>query len=443
MMRSRRKRGTLQNGPRLNSSTQEELHLLRVGEPAHGGACVARDEGGRVIFVRHALPGELVRAQVSRVRSNLAWADAVEVLEASPDRVVSPWPSAGPGGVGGAELAHVAPRAQREWKSHVLRGQFRRIGGTALAEALEAIGGVAVRPAVGDEDPADPLLGRRLRIEWVIDDLGRPAMYRHHDRTLIPITDMPLADERIGQMGVFEPDSVWRGLWKAGDRVRALAPTGDQPAVLVGSQLYDASGKPRMDQRLTWDVNLSDQRLTYGVRPTGFWQTHRTGASVLAENVRSLSALSGGERVLELYSGAGLFSAVLGQDVGTKGRILTLEGDEGAVADAADNVRDLPSVHTRVGAVDASAVRELATAFDATADLVVLDPPRSGAGNAVCQAIVDLGAPRIILVSCDPAAGARDVAAFMRSGYRLDVLHAWDLFPHTHHVETVAVLSQT
>ena len=102
---------------------------LTVGEPAHGGACVARDESGRVVFVRHAAPGELVRARVTAVQKKLAWADAVEVLSPSADRVDSVWPQAGPGGVGGGELAHLTPAGQREWKSRVIAGQLRRVGG--------------------------------------------------------------------------------------------------------------------------------------------------------------------------------------------------------------------------------------------------------------------------------------------------------------------------
>ena len=117
-----------------------EILELSVGEPAHGGACVARDDSGRVVFVRHTAPGEVVRARVSAVQKKLAWADAVEVVSASANRVESVWPQAGPGGVGGGELAHLTPAAQRDWKSRVIAGQLRRVGGEALAEAVEAVG---------------------------------------------------------------------------------------------------------------------------------------------------------------------------------------------------------------------------------------------------------------------------------------------------------------
>ena len=164
-----------------------EILQLTVGEPAHGGACVARDENGRVVFVRHAAPGEIVRARVTAVQKKLAWADAVEVLSASEDRVESVWPQAGPGGVGGGELAHLTPVAQRAWKSRVIAGQVRRVGGEALAEAVDALGGVRVAPAPGDEDPNDKLVGRRSRIDVVIDEAGRAGMHEFRGRRVIAL----------------------------------------------------------------------------------------------------------------------------------------------------------------------------------------------------------------------------------------------------------------
>ena len=119
----------------------EEL-VLTVGPPAHGGHCVARpadDPSGRVVFVRHALPGETVRAVMTGKSAKIWRADAVDVLSASPDRVEPLWPEAGPGGVGGAELCHVALPAQRTWKRWVLADCLRRIGGEEVASAVAAL----------------------------------------------------------------------------------------------------------------------------------------------------------------------------------------------------------------------------------------------------------------------------------------------------------------
>ena len=414
-----------------------EILQLTVGEPAHGGACVARDESGRVVFVRHAAPGEVVRARVTAVQKKLAWADAIEVIEPSPDRVESVWPQAGPGGVGGGELAHLTPAAQRDWKSRVIAGQLRRVGGEALAEAVDALGGVRVAPALGDEDPGDSLTGRRSRIDVVIDADGRAGMHEFRGRRVLALEDMPLAVPAIRELGLFDEDAPWRRLWKPGDRVRAVAPSGGEPVVLIGEDTYAADV-------LRWNVPVGSGVESYYVRPSGFWQTHVRGAEVLANAV--LTAAFGadeagaGRAVMELYSGAGLFSVPLARAVGESGRVVTLEGDEGAVRDAGENLAAFDWVDAFAGNVDREGVVDLSGQLGAVPDVIVADPPRAGAGAEVCEAIAATGAPRVVLVSCDPAAGARDLRALTEAGYELESLQAWDLFPHTHHVEMVSVL---
>lgn len=421
-----------------------EILQLTVGEPAHGGACVARDENGRVVFVRHAAPGEIVRARVTAVQKKLAWADAVEVLSASEDRVESVWPQAGPGGVGGGELAHLTPVAQRAWKSRVIAGQVRRVGGEALAEAVDALGGVRVAPAPGDEDPNDKLVGRRSRIDVVIDEAGRAGMHEFRGRRVIALEDMPLVVPAIRELGLFDEGTPWRRLWKPGDRVRAVAPSGGDPVVLIGEDTYAADGVRIDADVLRWNVPVGDVEESYYVRPSGFWQTHVRGAEVLANAV--LAAAFGvdeagvGRAVMELYSGAGLFSVPLARAVGETGRVATLEGEEGAVRDAGENLAAFDWVDAFAGNVDREGVVDLSGQLGAVPDVVVADPPRAGAGAEVCQAIAATGTPRVVLVSCDPAAGARDLRTLTEAGYQLESLQAWDLFPHTHHVEMVSVL---
>ncbi len=401
-----------------------EILELSVGEPAHGGACVARDDSGRVVFVRHTAPGEVVRARVSAVQKKLAWADAVEVVSASANRVESVWPQAGPGGVGGGELAHLTPAAQRDWKSRVIGGQLRRVGGEALAEAVEALGGVRVAPAPGDEDPSDALTGRRSRIDVVIDADGRAGMHEFRGRRVIALDDMPLAVPAIRELGLFDEDTPWRRLWKPGDRVRAVAPSGGDPVVLIGEDTYTADGVRIDADVLRWDVPVGVGVESYHVRAFG---PDEAGV---------------GRAVMELYSGAGLFSVPLARAVGESGRIVTLEGDEGAVRDAGENVAAFDWVDAFAGNVDREGVVDLSGQLRAVPDVVVADPPRAGAGAQVCEAIAATGTPRVVLVSCDPAAGARDLRTLTEAGYELESLQAWDLFPHTHHVETVSVLSR-
>ena len=419
---------------------------LTLGEPAHGGACVARDASGRVVFVRHGLPGERVRARVTSARNTLAWADVVEVLEASPDRVPSVWPDAGPGGVGGGELAHVRPSAQRRWKEDVVRGQLRRVGGEALAEEVASLGGVHVSPAPGDEDEGDPLLGRRTRIELVVGADGRAGMHRYRGREIRTLTAMPLAVPEITALDLFGADSPWTDVWSPGDRVRAVSPTRGLPVVVTPGGVWTLEdGRPQQvaPGPLTWEVRPDGATVReFGVRPGGFWQTHVRGADVLSGAVIRAGEAGEGQRVLELYSGAGLYTRFLAEQVGPSGHVASLEGDEGAVADASAALEGLPQAETFVGEVDDAGVLELAGQVGGHPDLVVLDPPRSGAGRDVCRAVAATGSPRVVLVCCDPAAGARDLRLMRDAGYAVASFDAWDLFPHTHHVEFVATLTR-
>ena len=326
----------------------------------------------------------------------------------------------------------------------MIAGQLRRVGGEALAEAVDALGGVRVVPALGDEDPGDALTGRRSRIDVVIDADGRAGMHEFRGRRVIALVDMPLAVPAIRELGLFDEGTPWRRLWKPGDRVRAVAPSGGEPVVLIGEDTYAADGVRIDADVLRWNVPVGSGAESYYVRPSGFWQTHVRGAEVLANAVLT-AAFGAGEAgagcaIMELYSGAGLFSLPLARAVGELGRVVTLEGDEGAVRDAGENLAAFDWVDAFAGNVDREGVVDLSGQLGAVPDVVVADPPRAGAGAEVCEAIAATGAPRVVLVSCDPAAGARDLRALTEAGYELESLQAWDLFPHTHHVEMVSVL---
>ena len=178
----------------------------------------------------------------------------------------------------------------------------------------------------------------------------------------------------------------------------------------------------------------------YAVRPWGFWQTHRSGAEVLARNVEEIVSAHSPSRVMELYSGAGLFSLPLSRIVGDQGALVTLEADEAAVADAANNL-GRSVCEPFVGDVDGSAVREL-NDYIGGVEVIVADPPRAGAGQEVCHAMANTGAQCIVLVSCDPAAASRDLHDLCERGYRIADMRAWDLFPYTHHFEVMTALTK-
>lgn len=410
---------------------------LEVGPVAHGGHCVARlrapgeDGPGRVVFVRHALPGERVRARLTETGAKARFwrADAVEVLDASADRVESAWPEAGPGGVGGGELAHVRLDAQRTWKAGVLREQLHRLA--------QVDRDVPVRALPGDDERGG--LGWRTRVGFLADREGRAGMRRFRSHDVVPVTAMPLMSDALADL-----DLLGRR-WASGARIEAVAPAGgDQPVVLVDGQPFDlrrgkADPRPNARAAVRERVAVGDREWTYRVAAAGFWQVHREAPAALTGAVLSALGDVAGGRVLDLYSGAGLFTLPLADAVGESGSVVAVEGADRAVRDARRNLHDRPQVALHGG--DVAGV--LASGEAGTrADAVVLDPPRVGAGRDVVRAVAGLGPSRVVYVACDPAALARDVAYLAEEGFALRDVTGYDLFPMTHHVEAVAVLER-
>jgi tRNA/tmRNA/rRNA uracil-C5-methylase (TrmA/RlmC/RlmD family) len=413
-----------------------EVVEVEVGPVAHGGHCVARlpvapgEERGRVVFVRHALPGERVRARLTETgRKASFWrGDAIEVLDASADRVDSLWPQAGPGGIGGGELAHVRLDAQRAWKSAVLGEQLSRLAKVEREVPVHAMPGDAERGG----------LAWRTRVELEADAEGRAAMRRFRSHTLVPVEQMPLMSDALAEL-----DLLGRR-WRAGSRIEAVAPAaGDEPVVLVDGQPYDLRrGKvdPRPNARsvVREEVTVGGTTWQYRVAAAGFWQVHREAPAALTAAVLDALGDVQGATVLDLFSGAGLFTLPIADAVGEDGAVVDVEGDARAVRDARRNAHDRENVELLEGDV----AQVLAVNEGAPADAVVLDPPRVGAGRDVVRSIGALDVRRVVYVACDPAALARDVAYLAEEGFALDDVQGYDLFPMTHHVEAVAVLTR-
>ena len=451
---------------------------LDVGAVAHGGICVARAEG-RVVFVRHALPGERVRARVTegRERDPYLRADAIEVLVASPDRVEQPCPYAKPGRCGGCDWQHATLAAQRRLKADVVAEQLRRLAGIERTVVVEAV--------PGDQEG----LGWRTRVQFGVDAEGRLGLHKHRSADLVPITRCRIAHPDLDELAataVRWPGAAAVELATAprrhealvvitprpGGRVRIpelarpasllLAPPGDRrrrpgDRPLAGDAAVGSAGdgasssggdsggeveRPLQPRRLkgrTWLAEEAAGR-SWRVSGGGFWQVHPGAAEVLAAAVLEGLEPRAGERALDLYAGVGLFAAVLATAVGPAGAVTAVETDRQAIADARRNLHDLPTVHLVAGRVDRVLGVSGPAEVSGPVDLVVLDPPRSGAGREVVQSIAARSPRRVAYVACDPAALARDLRTFASAGYDLHGLRAFDLFPMTQHVECVAVL---
>ena len=399
----------------------EQLLELVVGAPAAGGAFVGHADDGRVVFVRHALPGERVRARVTATTPSYLRADAVEVLSSSPDRVVPPCPYAGPGRCGGCDWQHVALPRQRSLKAELVAEQLVRLARTS-------------HPVVVEQVPGAPDgLGWRTRMQWAVSASGQLGLHRHRSHGLELVQTCLIAGP--GTTAPLGHD------WRGATEVEALSVDGQ---VVVSTR-----GRPRtlpsLDAGLVVDgrpvhvphgVAVEVLGRSFQVGAGVFWQVHPGAAAALASAVLSGLAPGPGDRVVDLYAGVGLFAALLGDAVGPTGSVLAVEGDARACADAGRNTADQPWVKVRTGTVDAA----LVSSRVGRPALVVLDPPRAGAGLALSAALVSLRPRRLAYVACDPASFARDLRVFLDAGWTMPSLRAFDIFPMTEHVELVALL---
>ncbi|WP_063050135.1 class I SAM-dependent RNA methyltransferase [Nocardia arthritidis] len=458
---------------------------VRLGPPGHGGFCVARHEG-RVVFVRHGLPGELVRVRVTEDRGgSFCRADAVEVLEASPDRVRATCPVSGPGGAGCCDFSFATPVAQRALKATVVAEQLRRLAGIEREVLVEPIG------------TGDTIGGWRTRVRLAVDAHGRAGVHRYRSTDVI-------ADLRCPQPVAGALDGIAARRWRPGadlviavdgDGIRhvvELAPPESEPGSRGGDRRgpgasgrqaagrdrrggagsgrrdrphgrgrrggeWIAADSTRRDDRRAasarraaahaardeWVFEGSGRAVEYvagrrwEVSATGFWQAHHGAAQRYSDLIAEWSELGPGGRAWDLYSGAGVFAARLAEQAGRTGVVLAVESARPAVADGAAALRDLPWVELRAQRVERWVFEHVG---GAAPDVVVLDPPRAGAGKEVIGAVTASGPARIVHVGCDPAAFARDLGLYQAAGYRLTDLRAFDAFPATHHVECLALL---
>lgn len=408
--------------------TRPETFVLQLTTMAHGGRALGRRQG-QVVFVPYAIPGETVEVEI--VESGRHWAQArlLKVLEPSPHRVAPPCPYFGPEGCGGCQFQHIVYQAQVEFKRQVVQDQLARIGGLREAQVEEPIGA------------AEPW-GYRNHAQFRITPEGRLGFLAANSHDLIPVQECLILDPLLDELWA-ALDIIWPQLHRVS--LRCGSATGDLMVVFeldryedfdievdlpVSCVLLLADGEPVVligNSYLTEHVAGRDYRVSAG----SFFQVNTAGAEALVALVREYLAPSKEETLVDLYCGVGLFGLALARDVA---RVVGIEADPSAAADFRVNAREFDHVELLEERAE-TALRYV----EGTVDLVVLDPPRSGAGPAVIGEIVRLSPRRVVYVSCDPATLARDARHLVRSGYQLRQVQPVDLFPQTYHIESVAL----
>jgi tRNA/tmRNA/rRNA uracil-C5-methylase (TrmA/RlmC/RlmD family) len=378
---------------------------------------VGRLDDGRVAFVRHGLPGELVDVVITDTQSSFVRADAVTVVTPSPHRVVAPCPYFVPGGCGGCDLQHAGSEAQAFWKASVVEEHLRRI---AKVDAEVVI-----------EEPPSTAEGSRTRVRLALDETGHVGLRKVRSNDVVSLDMCWLVSARLRD--------GFSTTWSGADEVELRDIGEGRPFAVVSKrrgretvrEVRDLSGRPLDGARSRVEVRGH----FYEVSPWSFWQSHRDAPAVLVDAVMEASELAEGDYVVDLFSGVGLFSVPLAQAIGRNGSLTAIESSPHAVRDARLNLEGFPQARVRQARVDAkTAGQEVKHGA-----VVVVDPPRTGLPRGVADALLASQARRIVYVSCDPATFARDLGSLLR-GYDVTDLRTFDLFPMTEHVEIVATL---
>lgn len=397
----------------------------------HGGEGVARVEG-KAVFVPGALPGERIVVRVVDDRARWARAELREVLEPSPDRVEPPCPFVPD--CGGCDLQHASHPGQLALKTRIVREQLTRLGGVD-------------DPPVADCRAVVPPTGYRTHAQLHAAADGRLGFHRAGSHDVVPIDRCLVLSDAAQQLR----EQVGDATGAAEVTIRAHASTGTAAVVLTPGPgplevpdgsfdvlLAQPDGRTlplRGDGRLHERVAGTDHRFD----TSAFFQASPQGAEALVQTVLAAVGDVTGALVWDLYAGVGLLALPLAR---AGAEVVAVEGHAPA-ARAAEDDAAAAGLELTVLTEPVAAVTDprRSDRLDPP-DVVVLDPPRSGAGSRVIDHLIALTPATIVYVACDVAALARDVRSLTSGGYRLTAATPLDLFPMTHHVEVVAVLER-
>ena len=397
----------------MELNAQERLEVgqvieLVIGPIAHGGHFVAR-HNGQVIFVRHGITNELVKIKITAVSSKIAHADVIEVLTAAPSRVSAPCQYAGK--CGGCDFQHIDLATQRKLKAEIIQEQFMRIGKIdlpALGFNLEVI----------EVEPSDGLHWR-TRMDFAVSPNGKIGFFGARSNEVVEISQCLIADERMNV------NELAARNWKSDARVEVAVSSTSEVSVMRSGR--SISGPTQIVEQVGGN--------SFKISPEAFWQSHKSAPVTLVKAALAELGVKSNDHVCDLYSGVGLFAAAILKELGEQGFITLIESDKNAVADARKVFLNKSNVKILQGLV----AQQLPIVK--RADLILLDPPRTGAGEVVIKQLIKLKPRKIVYVACDPAALARDSKTLIDAGYKLDHISAYDLFPMTQHIECVARFS--
>jgi 23S rRNA (uracil1939-C5)-methyltransferase len=404
---------------------------LSLTDLSYLGGAVGRTDGNLAVFASGGLPGERAVIEIDEVRRRFARGHVVEVREASPERVAPPCPYFG--ACGGCQWQHLAYPAQVRWKTELVRRQLQRVG--HLVDP-------PVRPMIGAAHPWN----YRNQGRFSVDAHGHLCFTRFHSRQLLPIDAclimQPAVVQAMSRLQGVAP-GVHQVVVRYGTRTGQflIAPwlpdaPGDLPS---GQEFYEEillGRRYRVSAPSFFQVNTRVDTRELPLSIEAPWIAERSGsysqADLLALLVLDRLRLTGREFVVDAYCGVGTFALLAAERAG---RVVGIEEARCAVLDGEYNAVGMENVQFRVGRTE-----DVLGKIEGRPDAVVLDPSRLGCAPGVLRILGEMRPRTIVYVSCDPATLARDLEVLCASGFTLDEVQPIDMFPQTHHIETVSVL---
>lgn len=395
----------------------------------YGGDAMARLADGRAVFVPFALPGEHVRIRLTEEKRGFARAELVEILEASPHRIS---PRCIHFGVcGGCHYQHLAYADQLKAKTEILRDQLVRIG---------KIEDPPVRETVASPSPWN----YRNHVQFHLTDDGKLGYVTAQNPSVFPIVECHLPEGPINSFWpelTFEPDtaisrvSVRTG--KADDLILILESEFPEPPELeIEADVSVAHVYAENTVVIAGNdhTTLSVLNRDFRVSASSFFQVNTAMAEKMVNHLLARLPLTQSPTLLDIYCGAGLFSAFLAPKCG---RVIGIESSPSACEDFVFNLDEFDHVELYEGSAE-----EVVPQLEASPDIVLVDPPRAGLGKEVLDGILKLSPRVIAYVSCDPSTLARDAARLINGGYRLREVTPFDLFPQTFHIESISLFER-
>ena len=383
-----------------------EILTLDIGNIANGGHFVARHDN-QIIFVRHAISGETAKVKVTAINSRFAFGDAVEILKPSKDRISPPCKYSHPEGCGGCDFQHINYDVQSDLKKEVLKDQFKRI---TKIDILPEI--ITANPSNG--------LHWRSRLNLAISENKKVGLRAHKSNNVIEIDECLIALKEINKSNIFSAN------WDSKENLNISCSSTNQINI---SQFNKSIIGP---DKLTENVDKNE----YTISPKSFWQSHINAPRLLIQQVIKDADIQQDQIVCDLYGGVGLFTLPISKLIGKNGQIHLIEMNDTCIEDANIMFEHIDNIYIHHGTVEQKlgSVKKI--------DTIILDPPRNGVSKQVINQMIEKKPNTIIYVSCNPSTLARDSKILLDNKYSLSNIVGLDLFPMTHHLESVALFKK-